>query len=159
LIARCCKTTAAFTQSFRYRRVWACLQAHTSGPRDPQGHSRARFRNVRRAAQTSFNDLVATQLRRRRPAVFKSGANSGSRWSPDQSPALGADFMTAEAPADWPRPRSSIRSAMAALAGDGQLRAMVLHTVANAPSARLDRAAQRFDIIHARPLHQPAFGQ
>ena len=45
------------------------------------------------------------------------------------------------------------------LAGDGQLRAMIPHAVANAPSARLDRPAERFDIIHARTLHQPAFGQ
>jgi hypothetical protein len=44
------------------------------------------------------------------------------------------------------------------LAGNRQLRAMVLHTVANASSARLDRAAERLDIIHACPVHRPTFG-
>src|ERR1700758_3143012 len=45
------------------------------------------------------------------------------------------------------------------LAGDRQLSAMFFHTVANTASARLDRATERFDITHTRPLHQPTFGQ
>jgi hypothetical protein len=45
------------------------------------------------------------------------------------------------------------------LAGDGELRVMFLHAVANASSARLDRAAERLDIIHTCAVHRPAFGQ
>jgi hypothetical protein len=57
-------------------------------------------------------------------------------------------------PAVFQRPISDCR-----LARHRKLRAMFLHTLANATSARLDRTAERFDIIHACLSHRAAFGQ
>jgi hypothetical protein len=104
------------------------------------------------------NDPVATPVRRHQPQFLNAGL-IGLPLAPRSIAGLGhgpdgRGGASGLAAAVFQRSISDRR-----LAGHGELRAMFLHTLANASSARLDRTAERFDIIHACLSHRTAFGQ